>query len=287
MCKGAAQMSVEIGKLNTLRVVKIVEFGAYLDGGDRGEILLPKNAMPQNCAVDNSTEVFIYFDSESRIIATTKKPYALVGEAAYLKVVSASSFGAFMDWGLPQKDLLVPFSEQKIKMEEGESYCVFIYTDKHTGRIVASARLDKFIADLNSDFKEKQSVDLFITGQTEIGYKAIINNTHWGVLYKKEVFQKLEKGQKIKGFIKKIREDKKIDLSLYPAGYKKVEDLLDTILTSLKEHGGFIPLNDKTPPKDIYAFFGVSKLSYKNAIGGLYKKKLIRIDPDGIRLLEK
>lgn len=280
-------MSVEIGKLNTLRVVKIVEFGAYLDGGNRGEILLPKNTMPENCAVDSSIEVFIYFDSESRIIATTKRPYAMVGEAAYLKVVSTSSFGAFLDWGLSGKDLLVPFSEQKMRMVADEFYCVFIYTDKHTGRIVASAKLDRFIATLNSDFKDAQSVDLFITGQTEIGYKAIINNSYWGVLYKNEVFQKLKRGQKIKGFIKKIREDNKIDLSLYESGYKKVESLLDTILASLKEHDGFIPLNDKTTPKDIYAFFGVSKQSYKNAIGGLYKKKLIRIDHDGIHLLEK
>lgn len=280
-------MSVEIGKLNTLRAVKIVEFGAYLDGGNRGEILLPKNTMPENCAVDSSIEVFVYFDSESRIIATTKRPYAMVGEAAYLKVVSTSSFGAFLDWGLSGKDLLVPFSEQKMRMVADEFYCVFIYTDKHTGRIVASAKLDRFISTLNSDFKDAQSVDLFITGQTEIGYKAIINNSHWGVLYKNEVFQKLKRGQKIRGFIKNIREDNKIDLSLYESGYKKVESLLDAILTSLKEHDGFIPLNDKTTPKDIYAFFGVSKQSYKNAIGGLYKKKLIRIDHDGIHLLEK
>ena len=280
-------MSVEIGKLNTLRVVKIVEFGAYLDGEDRDEILLPKNAMPENCTVDTSIEVFIYFDSESRIIATTKRPYAMVGEAACLKVVSTSSFGSFMDWGLPQKDLLVPFSEQNKRMVTGESYCVFLYIDKLSGRVVASAKLDKFIAALNSDFKAGQSVDLFITEQTELGYKAIINNSHWGMLYKDKVFQKLIKGQKIKGFINGIREDKKIDLSLYATGYKKVEDLLDTILASLKEHDGFIPLNDKTPPDAIYAFFGVSKQSYKNAIGGLYKKKLISIDPDGIRLLEK
>jgi predicted RNA-binding protein (virulence factor B family) len=280
-------MSVEIGKINTLRVAKLVEFGAYLDGGDRGEILLPKNSMPDYCTVDSHIEVFIYFDSESRIIATTRRPSAMVGEAACLKVVSTSSFGAFLDWGLPQKDLLVPFAEQKTPMKAEKFYCVFIYTDKHTGRIVASAKLDKFITVLNADFKEMQGVDLFITEETETGYKAIINNTHWGMLYKNEVFQKLNIGQKIKGLIKKIREDNKIDLSLYAAGYKKVEDILETILTSLKVHNGFIPLNDKTPPADIYAFFGVSKQSFKNAIGGLYKKKLIRIDPDGIRLIEK
>lgn len=279
-------MSVEIGKLNTLRVVKIVEFGAYLDGEERGEILLPKNTMPENCAVDSTIEVFIYFDSESRIIATTKKPYAMVGEAAYLRVVSTTSFGAFLDWGLPQKDLLVPFSEQNKRMQTGEFHCVYIYTDKQTGRIVATAKLDKFITDLNSNFESGQSVNLLITEQTEIGYKAIINNTHCGVLYKNEVFQTLKKGQKINGLIKRIREDKKIDLSLYAVGYKKVENLLDTILAKLKENNGFIPLNDKTPPKEIYTFFGVSKQSYKNAIGGLYKKRVISIDPDGIRLLE-
>jgi predicted RNA-binding protein (virulence factor B family) len=280
-------MSLKIGKLNALRIVKIVEFGAYLDGGEHGEILLPKNTMPANCAVDTTIEVFIYFDSESRIIATTKKPYAMVGEVAYLKVVSTSSFGAFVDWGLPYKDLLVPFSEQKTHMRVDEFYCVFIYTDEHTGRIVASAQLDKFITDLNSDFQSGQTVELFITEKTEMGYKAIINNSHWGILYKNEVFQKLEIGQKIKGLVKRIREDKKIDLSLYESGYKKIENLLDTILTRLKEHSGFIPLNDKTPPEKIYEFFGVSKKSYKDAIGGLYKKKLISIENDGIRLIEK
>jgi uncharacterized protein len=280
-------MSVEIGKLNTLRVVKIVEFGAYLDGGDMGEILLPKNTMPVDCAVDNIIDVFIYFDSESRIIATTKRPLAMVGDFAYLKVVSTAAFGAFLNWGLPNKDLLVPTSEQKTPMAVGQYYCVYIYTDKKTNRITASSRLNQFVAELNTNFEAGQSVDLFITDLTELGFKVIINNTHWGVLYENEVFQKLEIGQKIKGFIKTIREDKKIDLSLYPAGYKKVEDLLDRILTSLKENNGFIPLNDKTPPADIYTFFGVSKQSYKNAIGGLYKKKLITIDPDGIHLLEK
>lgn len=278
-------MMVEIGKLNTLRVVKLVEFGAYLDGGDMGEILLPKNTMPANCAVGSSIEVFIYFDSESRIIATTKRPYAQVGEAACLKVVSVSPFGAFLDWGLPQKDLLVPRSEQKEPMVVGTSYCVCIYIDEYTGRIAASAKLDAFLSDLNADFTVGQSVDLLIAEQTDMGYKAVVNNTHWGLLYTNEVFQKLTHGQKIKGFIKRIRDDKRIDLSLYPAGYKKVEDLLDTILARLREHEGFIPLNDKTPPAEIYAFFGVSKQSFKNAIGGLYKKKLIRIDPDGIRLL--
>lgn len=278
-------MSVAIGKLNTLRVAKLVEFGAYLDGGDAGEILLPKNAMPANCAVGSSIEVFIYFDSESRIIATTKRPYAMVGEVACLKVVSVSSFGAFLDWGLPQKDLLVPRAEQKTRLVEGDYCCVFLYIDEYTGRIAASAQLDSFISDHNVDFKEGQSVDLLIAEQTEMGFKAIINNSRWGLLYTNEVFQQLTRGQKVKGFIKRIRDDKRIDLSLYPAGYKKVEDLLGTILARLKEHDGFIPLNDKTPPEDIYAFFGVSKQSFKNAIGGLYKKKLIRIDPDGIRLL--
>ncbi len=243
-------MPVEIGKINTLRVVKIVEFGAYLDGGDRGEILLPKNTMPDNCAVGSSIEVFVYFDSESRIIATTRRPYAMVGEAAYLKVVSTSSFGAFVDWGLPQKHLLVPFSEHKKRMVVNQFYCLYIYNDKHSGRVVATEKFDKFIAALNSDFVEKQGVDLFIAEQTELGYKAIINNTHWGMLYKNEVFQKLEIGQKIKGFINRVREDKKIDLSRYEPGYKRVESLLDTILASLKQHKGFLPLSDKTPPAE-------------------------------------
>ena len=276
---------VEIGKLNKLRVVKRVDFGIYLDGEDFGEILLPRRYVPENCEIDDIIEVFVYFDSEDRIIATTEKPYATVGQFALLKVISVNSVGAFIDWGLP-KDLLVPFREQKQKMEEGKSYVVFIYLDK-SKRIVASSKLDKFLDTMPINFQEGQEVELLVCCQTDIGYKAIINGCHGGILYKNEVFQILEKGQQIKGFIKKVRDDKKIDLCLHKPGYEKVGDLSERIIDTLKKRDGFISVGDKSSPKIIYDMFGVSKKTYKKAIGVLYKKRLITFEDNGIKLQKK
>lgn len=276
---------VEIGKLNKLMVVKKVDFGIYLKGEEFGEILLPRRYVPKNCEIGNIMEVFIYFDSEDRIIATTEKPYAVVGKFALLKVISVNSVGAFIDWGLP-KDLLVPFREQKQEMEEGESYVVFIYLDK-SRRIVASSKLDKFLDTLPINFQEGQEVELLICYQTDIGYKAIINGCYGGILYKNEVFQILEKGQQIKGFIKKVRDDKKIDLCLHRPGYEKVDDLSERIIDTLKKRGGFISVGDKSSPKIIYGLFGVSKRTYKKAIGVLYKERLITFEHNGIKLRGK
>lgn len=276
---------VEIGKLNKLRVVKRVDFGIYLDGEDFGEILLPRRYVPENCEIDDIIEVFVYFDSEDRIIATTEKPYAMVGQFALLKVISVNSVGAFIDWGLP-KDLLVPFREQKQKMEEGKSYVVFIYLDK-SKRIVASSKLDKFLDTMPINFQEGQEVELLVCCQTDLGYKAIINGCHGGILYKNEVFQILEKGQQIKGFIKKVRDDKKIDLCLHKPGYEKVGDLSERIIDTLKKRDGFISVGDKSSPKIIYDMFGVSKKTYKKAIGVLYKKRLITFEDNGIKLQKK
>ena len=273
----------EIGKFNKLQIIREVDFGVYLDGEDYGEILMPKKYLPENYKVDDFVDVFVYLDSEDRIVATTEKPYAMVGEFAFLKVVAVNEFGAFLDWGLI-KDLLVPFNQQKQKMEEGEFYLVYIYLDEKSERIAASSKLDKFLDKEPVDYEEGQEVNLIIDKQTNIGYKAIINNTHWGVIFKNEIFQPLTKGQKIKGYIKKIREDKKIDLSLYKKGYEKVDDSLNTILDILKENNGFIPISDKSSPETIYNMFGISKKTYKKIIGALYKKKLISIEENGIKL---
>ncbi|MDO8282017.1 MAG: S1-like domain-containing RNA-binding protein [Thermodesulfovibrionia bacterium] len=276
----------EIGRLNELRVVKEVGFGLYLDGGELGEILLPLRYVPEDCKVDDMLEVFIYLDSEDRIIATTEKPFAMVNDFALLKVVAVNSAGAFLDWGLP-KDLLVPYSEQRPVMKEGESYVVRIYLDLNSNRLAASSKLDKFLNNEPGDLKPGQEVDLLICEQTDLGWKAIINNSYWGVLYDNEIFQPLNKGQKIKGFIKKIRDDKKIDLCLQKPGYEKVDDISETIITALKEQGGFIPVTDKSSPEIIYKLFGISKKTYKKAIGAIYKKKLITIENDGIKLVNK
>jgi len=277
---------IDIGKLNKLRVVKELDFGIYLDGQEQGEILMPRRYVPENCKPEDIIDAFIYFDSEDRILATTEKPYVTVGEFALLEVVSVNAVGAFLNWGLP-KDLLVPFSEQKQKMEEGKSYIVYVYVDPESMRIVASAKLDKFLDNLPPEYQSKQEVDLLICSQTEMGYKAIINNQHWGMLYKNEVFQPLVKGQKVKGFVNKIREDEKIDLSLQKAGYEKVDAISQAIIDKLKEQGGFMAITDKSPAEEVYHLFGISKKTYKKAIGALYKLKLIALENNGIRLIKE
>ena len=274
----------EIGKLNTLRVVKEVDFGLYLDGGEHGEILIPKRYVPENCKPEDNIEVFIYLDSEDRIIATTEKPYIKVGEFAMLQVVAVNQMGAFLYWGLP-KDLLVPFREQKQKMEEGKWYIVTAYLDPDSKRLVASAKIDKFLDNLPPDYEDGEEVDLLISGETDLGFNAIINSKHLGVLYKNEVFQPLKKGDKIKGYIKKIREDEKIDLILQKPGYQKVDDISMKIVDILKEHGGFIAITDKSDPDTIYNLFGVSKKTFKKAIGSLYKLRIISINDEGIKLV--
>jgi predicted RNA-binding protein (virulence factor B family) len=276
----------EIGIFNNLRVIKEVDFGLYLDGGEHEEILLPRKYVPEGCKVDDNISVFIYLDSEDRFIATTETPYAVVGDFALLKVIAVESVGAFLDWGL-LKDLLVPFGEQSPTMEIGKSYIVKIYVDKKSNRIAATTRLDRYLDNEPGNFHAGQEVELLICNQTEIGYKAIINGTHWGVLYSNEVFQPLKSGQRTKGYIKKIRSDNKIDLSLHRPGYERVDDITDAIINVLKEQGGFISVTDKSSPETIHKLFGVSKKTYKKAIGAIYRKKLITIENDGIKLISK
>jgi len=275
---------VEIGKMNKLRVVKHVDFGIYLDGFEFGEILMPTRYVPIGCKDEDIIDAFIYLDSEDRIIATTEKPYAMVGDFALLKAVSVNRFGAFLNWGLP-KDLLVPFVEQNQKMEEGKQYVVYVYLDDETNRIVASARVEDFLDKTPPEFTEGQEVDLLVYTQTDLGYKAIINRTHTGVIYSNQVFKNIHRGTDIKGYIKKVRPDQKIDLMLDKPGYDKVGDISSQIMDKLKEHNGFIALVDKSPAEDIYKMFGVSKKAFKMAIGGLYKARLITIEGGGIRMV--
>ena len=273
----------EIGKYNNLRVIKEVDFGVYLDGEKEGEILMPIRYVPKDCQVGDYVDVFLYLDSEDRPIATTEKPFAQVGEFAMLRVISVNKIGTFLDWGI-MKDLLVPFREQKVTMIEGRSYLVYIYVDEDTRRIVASAKLNKFLDKTTPEYTVGQEVELAIESETDLGYKAIINNQHWGILYENEVFEQLAKGLKIKGFIKKIRTDNKIDLSLHPLGYEKVDPLTQMILDELKKEGGFIPISDKSEAEEVYRVFGISKKSFKQALGALYKRRIITITPEGIRL---
>ncbi len=277
---------IEIGKINKLKIADKEDFGIYLNGEEFGKIFLPGRYVPENCKTGDVLEVFIYSDSEGGIAVTTQSPKAVVGDFAFLKVISVNQVGAFLDWGI-QKDLLVPFSEQKQKMQEGKSYIVFVYLDDKSRRIAASSKLDKFLVNQRFDFKEGQEVDLLIFGSTDLGYKAIINNCQWGMLYQNEVFQPLKKGKKIKGYIKKVRDDGKIDLCLHKPGYDAVKDFTEIIMEKLKAKGGFIRVSDKSSPEVIYDMFGISKKIYKKAIGALYKKKIIFIEDEGIKLKEK
>lgn len=275
---------VEIGKYNILKIVKDLDFGVYLDGGDDLEILLPARYVPRNVKPGDEVEVFIYHDNEGRIIATTAKPLAIVGEFLWMECKSVNDMGAFLEWGL-MKDLLVPFREQKMPMREGKWYLVYVHLDHVTKRIVASARVDKFLDNVPPVYEFNQEVDLLVADETEIGYKVIINNLHWGLVYHNEIYRRLERGEHLKGYIKEVREDEKIDVSLTRLGYEKVEGIAGIILDALKVQNGFLPVHDKSPAEEIYSLFGCSKKSFKQAIGALYKKKLISIEPTGIRLI--
>lgn len=274
----------ELGTFNKLSVTKKTTYGVYLDGRELGEILLPHKHIPEKCTTGDIIEVFLYLNAQGDVSATTKRPHAIVGEFALMTVVSIVSIGAFLDWGLP-KDLLVPVSEQKQPMVEGMSYIVYVYRDERTNRIAASSHIDRYLDKQPAAYREKQAVDLLIGYETELGYRAIINNAHWGVVYKNEVFQPLQRGQRIQGFIKKLRPDAKIDLCLQKPGYSWADASSEKILQALKDKGGFISVTDKSSPDTIYGMFGVSKKTYKKAIGALYKKRLITIGKDGIQLV--
>lgn len=277
---------LNIGKINRLEVVKSVDFGLYLDGGEAGEILLPSRYVPAGCAPGDPLDVFIYRDSEDRLIATTETPYAMVDQCAYLKVVAINRIGAFLDWGLP-KDLLVPFSEQHKPMQVGYSYVVYLYLDGETNRIAASTRLYDHLSEKSFYFKPQQAVDLLVSKRTEMGYQAVVDGTHLGLIYNNEIFQPLRIGQKLRGYIKQIRPDRKIDLCLQLDDQRTRNALASRILDYLQAHDGTSTLTDKSPPEAIYKAFGVSKKKYKKELGGLYRSKRILIEKEKITLLSQ
>ena len=275
---------VKVGNTYQLEVVKSLDFGYYLDAKELGEVLLPNKNAPRDLNVGDIIYAFIYLDSEDRPIATSKQPKAEVGQFAYLKAVARTHVGTFLDWGL-EKDVLVPFAEQHRPMDVDTYYLVYLYRDKNDGRIVASSKIDKFIDDEEPhDFSPQQQVDLIIANSTDLGFKAIINNSHWGVLYKNDVFQTLSFGQSKKGFIKRIRPDGKIDLSLQ--GGKETRDKYSKIiLNHLEKNDGFAPIHDKSSPEIIADTLGMSKGAFKKAIGALYKQRVISIEKNGIRII--
>ncbi|WP_235832019.1 CvfB family protein [Ancylomarina longa] len=273
-----------IGQYAELKVAKLVDFGVYLEGEDEALILLPTRYVPPKTQLDDTIKVFIYRDSEDRIIATTLIPKATVGEFAVMRVKSVTNIGAFLDWGLA-KDLLVPFSEQKDKMQYDQSYLVYVYLDNATGRIVATAKIEKVLRDVETNYAEGDEVDILVGRRTDLGYQALINNDALGIIYKNEIFGSLKTGDQRKGYIKKVRPDGKIDISLQQQGYQnEVPKIGEQILDLLKKEEGFLPLNDKSSPEDIYHSLQMSKKNFKKAIGLLYKNKLITIEEAGIFL---
>lgn len=272
---------IEIGKINHLQVIKQVEFGLYLDGLEWGEILLPQRYVPDNTQLEEWLDVFVYFDSEDRIIATSEPPLALVGQFAYLKVVDVNNAGAFLDWGL-EKDLLVPFSEQNPRMQVNKSYLVYITVDEESERIVASSRLNQFLQNTCEAYQAGHEVELIIARETEIGYKVIVNNSYWGLIYKNEVFSPLNIGQSYPGKIKTLREDKKLDCQLI----QEKDDLQTKILKYLTAQNGKADIGDKTDTDKIYTLFHVSKKVYKRALSSLYKQRKILIKGNMVELVK-
>ena len=276
-------MSIELGKFNQLEVVKQVDFGMYLDGGKEGEILLPSRYVPEDCKVGDILNVFLYLDIEERLIATTLTPLVQVGQFACLEVAWVNQFGAFLNWGL-MKDLFVPFREQKMKMQVGKKYVVYAYIDEESYRIVASAKVERYLSKDKAEYSPGDEVDILIWQKTDLGFKAIIDDKYSGLLYDNEIFSTLETGMKMKAFVKQVREDGKIDLMLQKTGFDRVGDFSKVLLEYIEEHGGRISLNDKSPADEIYAIFGVSKKTFKKGVGDLYKKHLIILKEDGLVL---
>ncbi|MCD5991859.1 S1-like domain-containing RNA-binding protein [Pseudomonas quasicaspiana] len=275
-----------IGRYNSLQVVKHTNFGLYLDGGADGEILLPNRYIPKDIPSEDEDwlNVFIYLDSEDKLLATTEKPKVQVGEFASLKVVEVNSIGVFLDWGLP-KDLLLPYSEEKRTLQAGDYCVVHVYLDKHTRRITATARLDRYLDKTPASYSVGQEVDLLVAEATDMGFKAIINNKHWGLIHKNEVFKFMRAGKQEKGYIKEVRSDGNISLSLQPVGEQAASSLNNKILGKLKENNGVLPVSDKSDPQVISNLFGVSKGNFKKAIGALYKQGQIVIHADRIELV--
>lgn len=275
---------IEIGKINNLTILRETTVGLYLGDDERNDVLLPNSFIKEEHKVGEKLDVFIYNDSEDRIIATTKTPYVKINEFAYLRVVSVSEVGAFMDWGL-EKDLLVPYSEQKHKMSEDNFYVVYVYLDKVTNRIVASNKIDKFINNENIELKEGEPVDLIIYEESPLGFSCIINGAHKGLIYHNDIFKEVFIGDEMEGFVKTIREDKLIDVSFQKSGFKNVLDSTEVVMEYLQKNNGFLNLHDKSTPEEISIRLSMSKATFKKAIGILYRHRKVLIKPDGVYLV--
>ena len=276
-------MNVALGKYNQLEVVKTVDFGVYLNGGDDGEILLPARYVPEGCKPGDMLNVFIYLDNEERLVATTLQPLVQVGGFACLEVAWVNEYGAFLDWGL-MKDLFVPFREQKMKMQKGHRYVIHAHVDEDSYRIMASAKEERYLSKEFPPYQSGDEVEVMVWQKTDLGYKVIVDDRFGGLVYQKEIFKALEPGMRMQAFVRQVREDGKIDLTLQKDGSQKVDDFAEVLLRYIKDNGGYTELNDKSAAEDIYDTFGVSKKTFKKAVGDLYKRRLVVLVEGGIQL---
>lgn len=276
-------MALKLGKINTMKVLRKVDFGMYLEGGPTGDILLPKRYIPKGTKIGDELDVFIYLDQDERPIATTQKPLAMVGDFAYLRVAWTNEHGAFLDWGL-MKDVFCPFREQKMRMEKDRSYIVHIHLDEDSYRIVASAKIEHFLSKEAPEYKKGDKVDILVWQKTDLGFKVIIDNKFQGLIYNDQVFRNLHTGDRAKAYISAIRPDGKIDVALQKEGREQTLDFAERLYEYLFKHDGYCPYTDKSAAEDIYAEFNVSKKVFKKAVGVLYKRRLITLAPDGIEL---
>lgn len=275
---------IEIGRKNDLKILRDTSVGLFLGDEEGNDVLLPNKYVPESYEIGGQIEVFCYLDYDERPVATTLEPDIMLGEFRLLQVAEVNEYGAFMDWGL-EKHLLVPFREQRSKMKQGQWYVVHCYLDDKTGRLVASNKLDRFLNNENLDLKEWEEVELVITRQTDLGWEVIVNEKHKGLVYFNEVFKAINIGDVIPGCIKKIRKDNKIDISLQPLGSKVLEPAANKIYNVLQEHGGFLPLHDKSEPDEIRDMFQMSKKTFKKGLGTLYRERKVALEKEGIRLV--
>lgn len=275
---------IELGNYNTLKVLRSTSIGLFLGDDEGTEILLPNKYVPEDFQIDQEMEVFCYLDNAERPISTTLKPKIIRNGFAYLKVVEVGAYGAFMDWGL-EKHLLVPFREQSQRMEEGNEYVVHCYMDEESMRLTGSSRVDKFLSNDNVSYSQNDPVDLLVYRKTPLGWEVIVDDSHKGLVFDSDIFKPISVGERIKGFVKNVRDDKKLDISLQPIGAKMLEPTAKMIFDKLVQHNGFLPLHDKSSPEDIQKTLHMSKKAFKKGVGILYRQRKINIQEDGIHLL--
>ncbi len=276
---------MKIGKTNKLKIVRATDNGFYLEDEDNNEVLLPNAYITDEMKIDDEIEVFVYKDSEDRIVATTEKPYVQLEEFAWLQVKEVNDFGAFIDWGL-RKDLLVPFAEQNEKMKEGNWYLIFLLKDEETERLIGSAKVNEFVFFDDIDVELGDEVDLLLYEMTDLGMNAVVNSLYRGLIFESDIHKSIQPGEKIKGYVKQVREDGKIDIVLEPLGYKNTIDKnCEVILSAISENSGLLNLSDRSTPEEISKMLGISKKAFKKGLGKLYKEKQVEITPEGIKLL--